>query len=64
MGINIEKLLWLTADYHNFCSDDYARSNINDSDELSMEDLDLIAAATGAPVIERENEMDNNKSIY
>lgn len=50
MAINIERLLRMTADYHNFCSNDYAKSESDDSDELSMEELDFVAAATGVPM--------------
>ena len=61
MAINIERLLRMTADYHNFCSDDYAKHKFVDSDELSMEELDFVAAATGVPFKEtnKENEKEN-----
>lgn len=50
MTMNIERLLRMAADYHNFCSDDYAKANSADPDELSMEELDFVAAATGMPM--------------
>lgn len=50
MAMNIERLLRMTADYHNFCSDDFAKADRADADELSMEELDFVAAATGMPV--------------
>lgn len=44
--MGIEQLLRLTADYHRFCNDDFAREGVNpDSDELSMDELDFVAAA-------------------
>jgi len=55
MAINIERLLKLTADYHNFCSEDYAKANA-DPDELSMDELDFVAAAAAVPVEEQEPE--------
>ena len=46
MNHNMERLLRLVADYENFCSDAYAEESTNeDSDELSPEDLDFVAAA-------------------
>ena len=63
MGINIERLLRLAADYHNFCSDDYKMESMSESDELTMDDLDLISAAGGL----RNEEMyedDTGKTIY
>lgn len=56
MAINIERLLKLTADYHNFCSEDYAKANSADPDELSMDELDFVAAAAAVPVEEQEPE--------
>ena len=41
MAINIERLLRLAADYHNFCSDE--QNSL--SEELDEEELELIAAA-------------------
>mgnify|MGYP003296413687 CR=1 FL=1 len=55
MAINIERLLKLTADYHNFCSEDCAKANA-DPDELSMDELDFVAAAAAVPVEEQEPE--------
>lgn len=49
MAMNIERLLRMTADYHNFCSDDFAKAGSADPDEMSMEELDFVAAATGMP---------------
>lgn len=59
MAMNIERLLRMTADYHNFCSDDYAKAENYDSDELSMEELDFVAAATGIPM--EDPSQDNDK---
>lgn len=58
MASNIERLLKLTADYHKFCSDDFKKANFADPDELNVEDLYFVAAATGIPVVEpiHENE--------
>lgn len=65
MSINIERLLRLTADYHNFCNDDYAKTNAyQDPDELSMSDLDLIAAATGELKKDLDQEKDCEKTIF
>lgn len=47
MATAIERLLRLVADYHNFCSNDDAMGQeMQDSSELSIEDLDNIAAAS------------------
>lgn len=59
MAINMERLLRLTADYHNFCSDDYAKANKADEDELSMEELDFVAAAAAVPLAEQEEKKGN-----
>lgn len=54
MAMNFERLLKLTADYHNFCNDEFTKGNIlSPSDELSMEELEFVAAAAMPPV-ERE----------
>lgn len=58
--MNIERLLRMTADYHNFCSDDYAKAGKADSDELSVEELDFVAAATGVPVNEPKQDSGKN----
>ena len=51
MAINIERLLRLTADYHNFCSDDYAKQNAGfDPDELGEDEMEFIAAAGTSPL--------------
>lgn len=60
MAMNIERLLRMTADYHKFCSDDYAKAGSADSDELSMEELDFVAAATGMPM--EDPNWDNDKN--
>ena len=60
MAMNIERLLRMTADYHNFCSDDYAKAGSVDPDELSMEELDFVAAATAMPM--EVSNQDNNKN--
>lgn len=63
MAMNIERLLRMTADYHNFCSDDYAKSGAADTDELSMEELDFVAAATGMPMEDPNKENDKYDRI-
>lgn len=63
MAMNIERLLRMTADYHNFCSDDYAKANKVDTDELSLEELDFVAAATGVPV-NGPNQENEKKSLF
>lgn len=60
MEPDIEKLLRLTADYHNFCKADFAKAKISDSDELSLEALDLIAAATGFPMEDLKKDAEKN----
>jgi len=48
MRKDMEHILHLVADYHDFCNNEpVTRKQSNDSGELSMEELDLIAAATG-----------------
>lgn len=50
MKNKIEQLLRLVADYDSFCSDDYAKGKTgDDSDELSLEELDFVAAAVARP---------------
>ena len=63
MDMNIERLLRMTADYHKFCSDDYAKASSADSDELSMEELDFVAAATGMPMEDPHRDNDKNGRI-
>lgn len=63
MAMNIERLLRMTADYHNFCSNDYANAGSVDSDELTMEELDFVAAATGMPVNDSNLE-DEKKGLF
>lgn len=63
MAINIERLLRLTADYHNFCSEDYAKANSSDPDELSMDDLDFVAAAAAVPMEEQDADKTPEKLI-
>ena len=58
MAMNIERLLRMTADYHKFCSDDYANANSTDLDELSLDELDFVAAASGIPMDAPEKEDD------
>lgn len=60
MAMNIERLLRMTADYHKFCSDDFAKTGTADPDELSMEDLDFVAAATGMPMEDPDPDNDQN----
>ena len=43
----IERLLRLTADYHNFCNDEFAPEKESDEDELCLSELDTVAAAAG-----------------
>lgn len=50
MKMDIERLLRLTADYHNFCSDAHEAAEQNDDEEMSLEELDFVAAAAAAPV--------------
>lgn len=46
MRKNIEHILQVVSDYHDFCNDgQVSRKQSNDSGELSMEELDMIAAA-------------------
>ena len=50
MAIDIERILRLTADYHNFCLEQIQNTNRkSDPDELTADDLDLIAAAANIP---------------
>lgn len=58
-GMNMERLLRLVADYHSFCNEDYGKANETDPDELSAEELDAVAAATGA--LTQEPERKNGK---
>ncbi len=58
MAMNIEKLLRLTADYHNFCSDDHLNA-AQDPDELSLEELDFVAAAAAVP--QKPKDEDQNR---
>ena len=51
----MDRLLRMVADYHNFCSDAFAKGNQQDAGELDMSELDLIAAA-GVPVIKPEDD--------
>ena len=51
MAMNFERLLKLTADFHNFCNDDFAVSNSGDpEDELSVDELEFVAAAAQIPL--------------
>jgi hypothetical protein len=51
MAMNFERLLKLTADFHNFCNDDFAVSGTETpDDELSLDELDFVAAAAQIPV--------------
>lgn len=59
MAMNIEKLLRMTADYHNFCSNDYAKAESGDPDEIFLEELDLVAAASGVQM--RNSNPENEK---
>ena len=54
MAKDFEKLLRMVADYHNFCSDQHLQSAEKDDGELSMEELDFVAAAAAVPVREEE----------
>ena len=47
MQNGIERLLRLTADYHNFCNDKYSAQQDIDGDELYLSELDTVAAAAG-----------------
>ena len=60
MAVSIERLLRLTADYHSFCGEDAAKeNNLPGSDEMSMEELDSVAAA-GAQINRPEEAPDNH----
>lgn len=51
MAMNIERLLRMTADYHNFCEDNVAKGNLGeDPDELGIDELDFVAAASAMPI--------------
>lgn len=46
MGINIERLLRLVADYHQFCNAKQAGKSVAPKyGEMTLEELDFIAAA-------------------
>ena len=49
MDINIERLLKLAADYQNFCDEIENVAASDTADELSEEDLYLVAAAAKMP---------------
>ena len=49
MEINIERLLKLAADYQNFCDEIENAAASDATDELSEEDLYLVAAAAKMP---------------
>lgn len=57
MQNGIERLLRLTADYHNFCNDQYSAQQNADEDELCLDELDIVAAAAGVVL----NEMPDNQ---
>lgn len=51
MAINIERLLRITADYHNFCNVNQGGRSIHQDDvELNEDELELISAASGIPI--------------
>lgn len=51
MSVNTERLLRLVADYHSFCSDEDAMGGLRSfqEEELSEDDLELVAAAQADP---------------
>lgn len=63
MGSHIEQLLRLVADYHNFCNDSSSKKITDDTNELSEDMLDLIAAASNLPVCENKEPSEWKKSI-
>lgn len=52
MAKDFEAILRMMADYHNFCSDNHQENAKKNEDELSLEELDLVAAAAAAPIPE------------
>lgn len=51
MSLNIELLLQVAADFHNFCEPNTSFSVLSHAgDELNESDLDLIAAAAKNPI--------------
>ena len=50
MAKDFEAILRMMADYHNFCSDNHLENAKKDEDELSLEELDFVAAAAAAPI--------------
>ena len=55
--MSIEKLLRMVADYHNFCNMDAAESAQTSEDELTLDELDFIAAATGISEYEHKQKL-------
>ncbi len=64
MARNIEKLLRLVADYHEFCGDAEVKRGARELDELSLEELDFIAAAGMLPLKEDEKDDENKKTVF
>ena len=50
MAKDFEAIVRMMADYHNFCSDKHLETENRDKDELSLEELDFVAAASAAPI--------------
>lgn len=59
--MNIEKLLRMVADYHNFCNMDNTATAKTSLDELTLEELDFVAAAAGITEFERKQNLDKNE---
>ena len=49
MAKDFEAIVRMMADDHNFCSDKHLETENRDEDELSLEELDFVAAAA-API--------------
>lgn len=63
MAANIEKLLRMTADYHNFCCDGFKGETSADPDEVTEEELFFVAAATGLSANMENLDRDKNNRI-
>ena len=55
MAKDFEAILRMMADYHNFCSDNHLENAKKDEDELSLEELDFVAAAAAVPNREQDD---------
>ena len=61
--MSIEKLLRMVADYHNFCNMDNAESAKVNADELTLEELDFVAAATGISEYEHKQNREEKELL-